>query len=65
MTDATFIDWPESEFVVRYDPPPIPVRFFDWSATTEDYEPGMPIGHGVTREDAITHLLDQLEDMAT
>ena len=55
----------ESEFITRYDPPPIPIRFFDWTATTDNYEPGMPIGYGVSEEDAVNHLLDQLEDMAT
>jgi hypothetical protein len=57
-----FADWPHPEFITRYDPPPIPTRFFDWSAVSENYEPGMPIGHGVSEEDAVTHLLDQMED---
>lgn len=47
---------------VKYDPPPIPVRCFDWSAVTDDYEPGMPIGWGYTREQAIEDLQEQLED---
>lgn len=66
MDDATgFMDWPPCEFITRYDPPPIPSRFFDWSAVTQDYEPGMPVGYGVTEEDAINHLTDQLQESAT
>jgi hypothetical protein len=60
--DIGWQDWPHTEFVTRYAPPSIPVRFFDWTAVEEGYEPGRPIGHGATEEDAITHLLDQLED---
>lgn len=40
----------------RYDPPPIPVREFDWSATTDNYEPGHPIGWGSTEAEAIRDL---------
>ncbi len=59
---SDYIDFPSPEIVTRYDPPPIPVRFFDWSAVTQDYEPGMPVGYGVSEEDAVTHLLDMMED---
>ena len=41
--------------------PPIPVRLYDWSAVTEDYEPGHPIGQGPTEQAAIDDLLEQLE----
>ena len=60
-----YTNWPPTMIVTRYDPPPIPMRFFDWSATEDDYEPGRPIGYGVTEQDAVTHLLDQLQEMAT
>lgn len=40
-----------------YNPKPIPVRGFDWSATFADYEPGDPIGHGATEEAAKQDLL--------
>jgi len=47
--------------------PPIPVRHFDWSAVTEDYDgapdASCPVGHGRTEEEAIADLLDQLEEI--
>lgn len=45
-----------------HDFPPIPTRSFDWSATEDSYEPGCPVGHGATEQDAIADLLTQLED---
>ena len=45
--------------VTSYVFPPIPLRDFDWAATFVDYEPGEPIGHGITEEDAIIDLLEQ------
>ena len=42
--------------------PPIPDRRWDWSAVTEDYEPGHPQGFGKTESEAIGDLLDQLQD---
>jgi hypothetical protein len=46
----------------RCDHPPIPIRSLDWSATTEYYAPGGPIGHGATEEEAIADLKQQLDD---
>lgn len=46
------------------DRPPIPERGYDWSAVTDDYEPGQPIGHGATEAAAITDLVEQLEGRA-
>lgn len=40
---------------------PIPDRRFDWSATTSDYEPGQPIGHGRTEAEAVADLMAQLD----
>ena len=45
-----------------YDPKPIPDRRYDWTATEIDYEPGRPIGYGVTEAEAINDLQDQMED---
>jgi hypothetical protein len=42
--------------------PPIPDRRYDWSAVTDDYEPGHPVGHGETEEAAIRSLIEKLED---
>lgn len=42
-----------------HDRPPIPDRSFDWSAVTEDYDLGHPIGHGSTEAEAIADLKSQ------
>lgn len=52
--------------------PPIPIRGFDWSAVTDDYDVDFdsecgyftshPHGHGATELEAIADLLDQVED---
>ena len=49
---------------VEYNPPPIPCRDADWSAVTDDYEPGGPIGYGRTKVDAVADLIQQLEALA-
>ena len=41
---------------------PIPLRQFDWSATEDSYEPGLPVGYGRTEQEAIADLLEQIED---
>lgn len=55
----------------NFDYPPIPVRDMDWSAVTDNYdadcdEDGFfstsPCGRGPTEQDAITDLLDQLQE---
>lgn len=47
--------------------PPIPIRWFDWSAVDEDTYDGAedsncPIGYGETEVEAIADLLEQLGD---
>lgn len=51
--------------------PPIPIRDWDWSAVTDDYDADCdqdgffsshPVGSGPTEEAAIADLLEQLED---
>lgn len=42
--------------------PPIPTRNHDWSAVTDNYEPGHPIGYGPTEADAVMDLYEQLAD---
>jgi hypothetical protein len=49
------------KIITKYDPPPIPQRQFDWSAVDENYEPGMPIGYGLTRAAAIIDLKELME----
>ncbi len=45
-----------------YDPKPIPIRIFDWTATEDDYEPGAPQGMGATRAAAVQDLEDQIAE---
>jgi len=45
-----------------HDRPPIPSRDYDWSAVTDDYEPGDPVGNGENEEAAILNLTGQLEE---
>ena len=50
-----------------YDPPPIPLRQFDWSAIDEDTYDGAPdgggrIGYGRTEQEAIDELMELLND---
>jgi len=45
-----------------YDPPPIPVRNCDWSATWEDYDLGVPIGYGATEKEALIDFAWHTED---
>jgi hypothetical protein len=59
---------------VSFDYPPIPIRTLDYSAYVDgtmdadyDYERGRyvsttPIGHGETAEQAISDLIEQLEE---
>lgn len=50
------------KIVTSHNRPPIPDREYDWSAVTDDYEPGDPIGNGETEEAAILNLIGQLEE---
>lgn len=46
-----------------YDRKPGPSDSFDWTAVTNEYEPGHPIGYGPTELMAIIDLLDQLDEV--
>ena len=48
--------------IILYDPPPIPIRDFDWTALRDGYEPGDPIGRGASEAAAIADLLEQESD---
>lgn len=50
------------KIVTHYDPKPIPVRIFDWSAVTDNYDGQInePVGYGATEADAIKDLQEQL-----
>jgi hypothetical protein len=55
---------PAQKIVTKYDPPSIPVRCFDWTAVTDDYEPGDLIGYGYTEAQAIADLREQIAERA-
>jgi hypothetical protein len=42
--------------------PPIPIRYMDWQATLDGYEPGDLIGNGSTEAEAVMDLYQQIED---
>jgi len=46
----------EIKIITRYNPKPIPDRRFDWSAVTDNYDLGSPIGYGRTEAEAIADL---------
>lgn len=55
----------------NFDYPPIPVRNMDWSAVTDNYDCDCdqdgffsthPVGHGVTEQEAIADLMEQIEE---
>ncbi len=51
------------KIVTEYWAKPIPMREFDWSAVTDNYDgadPPDPIGYGRTEAEAIADLLEQL-----
>ena len=47
-----------------YDPKPIPIRQFDWTASDDDtYDgPGCPVGYGGTEGEAVEDLLNQIDE---
>lgn len=45
--------------VVDFNPPPIPLRQYDYVATRERYEPCDAAGHGATEQQAIAQLIEQ------
>jgi hypothetical protein len=52
------------KIITDYWAKPIPIRQFDWSAVTDNYEPGDPIGHGTTEQEALDELLLRIEERA-
>lgn len=59
---------PDGQLIVtHYEYPPIPIRCWDWSAVTENYDGApdagwQPHGHGATEAEAIADLLEQIEE---
>lgn len=54
-----------STIITRYDPPPIPLRQFDWVAVRDGYDGGDPVGYGRTEAEAIKDLEDEEEFRAS
>lgn len=55
------------KIITHFEYPPIPVRCFDWSAVTENYDGApdagwQPIGRGATEAEAVADLLEQIAD---
>ena len=50
-----------SEIITTFDPPPIPIRDYDWRAVRGNYDLGDPIGMGRTEQEAIDDLLKKEE----
>lgn len=51
------------KIMTSFDNPPIPIRDFDWSAVTDNYDgTGSPIGHGKTESEAVESLKAQLAE---
>ncbi len=46
----------------QYDPPPIPIRTWDWSAWYGDQDGDTIYGHGATETEAIADLEIALEE---
>jgi hypothetical protein len=55
---------PAPNIITRNIYPPIPDRRFDWSAVTDDYDLGSPIGYGATEAQAVADLVEQLEALS-
>lgn len=53
-----------STILTDYDPPPIPLRQFDWNARREGSDEGDPIGYGRTEDEAIADLLSLEDELA-
>ena len=61
------------KIVTHHVYPPIPIRRFDWSATTDDYDASFedgewrsssPVGYGATEAEAVADLMQILADTA-
>jgi hypothetical protein len=48
--------------ITQFVYPPIPLRNLDWSAVTDNYEGGDPMGWGETEQEAIADLQNQLNE---
>jgi hypothetical protein len=53
----------KTKIIVTFDPPPIPIRQFDWRAQFEDYDGASPsnrLGFGADRNGAVIDLLIEM-----
>lgn len=51
-----------SSVITKCEPPPIPVRRFDWHAYIDGQEEG-PTGYGHTELEAVTELAERLAEV--
>ena len=53
----------DPKIVTKFDPPPVPVRWWDWEATLDNYDPenNDPRGFGCTEAEAVANLIEQIE----
>jgi hypothetical protein len=51
--------------VVTNDPPPIPLRQFDWCVWEDGHEEARNYGYGATRAAALDSFFEQYEDEQT
>jgi len=64
-THIVTTDWTTHTFEVKtyYDPPPIPLRQYDWAAIDYGRDMGEQfVGHGINEKAAIDDLMEQLCD---
>lgn len=47
----------DRKIITKYDPPPIPARFCDWSAVRDGWDLGDHIGYGETEDAAVADLM--------
>lgn len=48
--------------VVTHEPPPIPLRQFDWCVWQDGHEEARNYGYGATRTEAVANFFEQVED---
>jgi hypothetical protein len=53
----------QGRIITRYEPKPIPISKFDWTAVLDDYDLGSPAGWGATEAEAINDLINQLGEV--
>jgi hypothetical protein len=50
------------KIIVIHFPKPIPTDRYDWEAVEDGYDKGDPIGFGASKQEAIDHLNERLDE---